>query len=232
MNRGRVGHSMSPPRMGPSTPTGYSGQKRATLLFLKRSPDATLAEVAHVLGTSKVAALRHLASLENDGLVHRTYRRGGRGGPPAIFRLASSAGRLFPEAYTQLAVAALGFIEKVEGRTGVVRMLEGRAQDLRDAHRARRVSPVLGERARELAHIRDEEGYMADLREPARGTFELREHNCPILAVAGVYGEACDVERRLFRDLLRADVVVSHRVVAGDPVCRFLIRANRSDPAL
>ncbi len=231
MNRRRVGRPMTPLPLAFPAPNGYSGPKRATLLFLKRSPDASLAEVARELGTSKVAALRHLASLENDGLVHRAYRRGGKGRPPAIFRLAPSADRLFPEAYTQLALAALGFIEKLEGRSGVVRMLEERAQELRKAHGPRLGSPVLGERARELARIRDEEGYMAALRRPAPGTFELMEHNCPILAVANAYGEACDVERRLFRNLLRADVAVSHRVVAGDPVCRFLIRASRSNPA-
>ena len=58
---------------------------------------------------------------------------------------------------------------------------------------------------------------------PRRGfTFELLEHNCPILALAETYGEACEEEQKLFTQLLQARVDVTHRVVAGDRVCRFL----------
>jgi len=53
---------------------------------------------------------------------------------------------------------------------------------------------------------------------------EMFEHNCPIMAVAETYPEACRVEREMFQNLLGADVETSHRVVAGDPVCRFLVR--------
>ena len=69
---------------------------------------------------------------------------------------------------------------------------------------------------------------MASVTQNGKTTYALVENNCPILAVAQKYGEACEVERRLFRDLLRADVGVSHRVVAGDPVCRFLIKRPSS----
>jgi predicted ArsR family transcriptional regulator len=79
-------------------------------------------------------------------------------------------------------------------------------------------------RVEELVRIRDAGGYMADLGTARKDTFEMLEHNCPIYAVAQKYGEACAVEQDLFRKLLKADVDASHRVVAGDPVCRFLIR--------
>jgi DeoR family transcriptional regulator, suf operon transcriptional repressor len=82
----------------------------------------------------------------------------------------------------------------------------------------------------ELARIRDEEGYMAEVQSRRSSDLVLLEHNCPILAIAEKYGEACDVERRLFRNLLGTDVLVSHRVVAGDPVCRFLVRVPLNPP--
>ena len=46
----------------------------------------------------------------------------------------------------------------------------------------------------------------------------------------GRFPEACEVERRMFESMLKAKVTTSHRVVAGDPVCRFLIRPRREDP--
>src|SRR3990170_1834458 len=47
---------------------------------------------------------------------------------------------------------------------------------------------------------------------------------CSVLPVAEQYGGACEVENELFRRILRAEVDTTHRVVAGDHVCRFLIR--------
>ena len=78
----------------------------------------------------------------------------------------------------------------------------------------------------ELVRIRDEGGYMAELGQARRNVVEMFEHNCPIMAVAETYPEACRVEREMFQNLLGADVETSHRVVAGDPVCRFLIRGR------
>lgn len=210
---------------------GFSSSKKFILLHLKREPGATLAEIAIELGTSRTAALKNLAALEGQGLVQREYRRGRMGRPHARFRLAPASQRLFPEAYVQMSLSALAFIERTQGRPAVTEMLEDRAAELRVKHRPRMAGKDLRGRVHELAQIRDEEGYMAALKRPGKSTFDLVEHNCPILAIAGKYGEACDVERRLFRDLLHANVAVAHRVVAGDPVCRFLIRRDGSDPA-
>ena len=57
-----------------------------------------------------------------------------------------------------------------------------------------------------------------------KSSFEILEHNCPIAALAEKYAETCSTEKELFELLLQTEVVVSHRVVSGDPVCRFLVR--------
>src|SRR5207237_8055527 len=90
---------------------------------------------------------------------------------------------------------------------------------------------TLKERVGELVKIRDEGGYMAELGHAGRNVVEMMEHNCPIMAVAEAYPEACGVEREMFQKLLAADVETSHRVVAGDAVCRFLIRGRTKVPA-
>lgn len=203
-----------------------SPAKRTILILLKRIPGASLKDLAVELGVSRAGALKHLAKLEGEGWVDREYRAGKMGRPRVCFRLAPSAQRIFPAAYTQTALSAMTFIEKHQGRAAVVQMLEERAEELRERHTPRLARKDLPGRIRELSKIRDEEGYMSELKRPRSVGTELLEHNCPILAIAEKYGEACDVERRLFRNLLGTDVTVSHRVVAGDPVCRFLIRAE------
>ncbi|MGI0129477.1 MAG: helix-turn-helix transcriptional regulator [Thermoplasmata archaeon] len=208
----------------PSEPKGFSSAKRELLLLLKQRPNLSLAEVAGARSFSKVAALRHLAGLEEQGLVERSYERNAVGRPSVHFRLSPDSAGIFPQAYTQMSITALEYIEHHLGRDAVVSMLQERSHDVADQSRERLTAPELRRRVEELARLRSEGGYMAEVGGTRGATVEMREHNCPILAVAGRYPEACEVERRMFESMLRAKVDTSHRVVAGDPVCRFLIR--------
>ena len=173
-----------------------------------------------------MATLKHVTALEARGLLERSSRPGGRGRPRAFFALTEGSKSLFPEAYTHMTLCALRFIEEKLGRKAIVRLLEQRAQEVLDTNRRRIPSEGLREKVSELAKIRDEGGYMAELGRSGKNTVEMLEHNCPIMAVAQEYPEACGIEREMFQKLLRADVETSHRVVAGDPVCRFLIRGR------
>lgn len=213
-----------------SSAPGFSSAKREILTLLKQRPDLSLTEIAATRHTSKVAALHHLAALENDGFVERAYAQGPVGRPSVHFRLSGKASGIFPQAYTQMSLTALEFIERKLGRDAVVTMLQERAHDLVDRNRSRVAGPRLRERVEALVRLRSEGGYMAELGGSKGRTTEMREHNCPILAIAGHYPEACEVERRMFESMLGARVETSHRVVAGDPVCRFLIRPRAEVP--
>lgn len=209
----------------------FSSTKKRLLVLLKREGPTSLEDLASAVRVSKMAALKHMNAFESKGLVQRSFRAGRRGRPPVIFSLTSKASPLFPEAYVQMTEAALGFVEKKLGREAVEDLLRQRTQELYAKHRGTMEGKDLRGRVEELVRIRDAGGYMADLGTKRKDTFEMLEHNCPIYAVAQKYGEACMVEQDLFRKLLRADVDASHRVVAGDPVCRFLIRRREGDRA-
>jgi DeoR family transcriptional regulator, suf operon transcriptional repressor len=209
---------------------GYSSPKRAILVLLKRAPDASLAEIAEELDISKVAALGHLEKLESDGLVVRSYRAGKVGRPRVLFRLAPGALSLFPQGYSEMSLCALEFIERRLGREAVGELLTQRAHDVADRNVPRMRAGSLAGRVEELVRIRTEGGYMAEMGPRRKGTVEMLEHNCPILSIAQRFPEACQTEQRMFESLLRARVEVSHRVVAGDPVCRFLVRERVAKP--
>lgn len=203
---------------------GFSSQKQALLVFLKKHEGPSLTEVARELGISKVAALRHLAALEREELVERFQLVHGVGRPSVHFRLRPESRGLFPEAYTDVSLAALAYLEEKLGRAAVAEVLERRSREVRARHAARFRDKSLPDRVRELERVREEGGYMPEASRVGKRHFQLCEYNCPILAIAGRFGEACESERRLFEGWLGAGVKVTHRVVAGAPVCRFLIR--------
>ncbi|TLZ89651.1 MAG: transcriptional regulator [Methanobacteriota archaeon] len=205
---------------------GFSSTKKQILLTLKKEGAVSLTDLAASVHISKMATLKHLTVLETKGLVERSSRPGGRGRPRAFFALSAGSASLFPEAYTHMTLCALRFIEEKIGREAIVRLLRQRAQEVLDANRNRVPDGSLKEKVAELVKIRDEGGYMAEVGHAGRNVVEMFEHNCPIMAVAESYPEACRVEREMFQNLLGADVETSHRVVAGDPVCRFLVRGR------
>ena len=203
---------------------GFAGSKQAILLYLKQSGSASLAEIARAIGISKTAALTHLEQLESQGWLERSFQRGAVGRPPVCFRLSPRSTQLFPQSYSEVSRAALDFIQRRLGRPAVVELFQERAHDLADRNRSRIDADRLSERVERLAAVRSEGGYMAEVGIRRKGAVELKERNCPILALVGQYPEACDIERRMFESILRTRVDVSHRVVVGDAVCRFWIR--------
>jgi predicted ArsR family transcriptional regulator len=204
--------------------TGFSATKKQLLESLKRSGDRSLTDLSADLGISKMATLKHLAVLEDKGIVERSFRAEGRGRPRAHFRLTAKSAKLFPDAYAHLTLCALQFIEEKLGREAVVQLLRQRTQEVYEQNGRRFDDPDFGHRVQALVDLRDAGGYMAERGRIGKNSAEVLEHNCPIMAIAERYGEACEVEVDLFQKLLHADVEASHRVVAGDSVCRFVIR--------
>lgn len=207
-----------------ASPAAFSSTKREILLFLKRHGVASLRELGDHLSISKMAVYKHVNELEKRGLVERMITRHGVGRPSITLKLAPTATSIFPQAYSSMTCAALEFIEEKLGRDAVETALRRRQNKVLADYRKRLAGETFDGKVRALAKIRDQDGYMAEVKRTRSGNFELLEHNCPILVVANKYWEACTVETELFQRLLNARVETTHRAAVGDHVCRFLIR--------
>ncbi|HLF06757.1 MAG TPA: metalloregulator ArsR/SmtB family transcription factor [Thermoplasmata archaeon] len=202
----------------------FSSTKREILLILKREGEADLRKLAGALSISRMAVYRHVKELEAKGLIVREVRRTGVGRPKMLLKLAPASLDMFPKAYAEFTCAALDFIEEKLGRKAVEEALRRRQKSVAEAYRVATQGKPFGEKVAALADLREKDGYMAELHKSGKGGFELLEHNCPVLAIAEKYWEACKVETELFRNVLDADVEATHRVVAGSHVCRFMIK--------
>ncbi len=217
--------SKEPQESGVSIPAlpEFASTKREVLLLLKREGQLDLETLAKRLGVTKMAVHKHAKDLEERGLIERVPVRRPKGRPRLALRLAPKASNLFPKAYAGLTCGALAFIEDKLGRGAVEEALRRRQGQVLAGYKDRVEGATLGERVHALASLRDQDGYMAEAHEGGKGRFEILEYNCPVLAVAEQYWEACEVERELFRKVLHAKVETTHRVVAGANVCRFLV---------
>src|SRR3989442_12681197 len=169
----------------------FGATKREILLILKREGQTDLQTLADRLNVSKMGVHKHVQELEERGLIERIPVRGGTGRPRLGLQLAPKAAGLFPRAYAGVTCAALAYIEEKLGRKGVEEALRRRQTETLVGYKEKVDADSLAGRVEQLTVLRDQEGYMAEEKKAGPSKYEILEHNCPIIAIAEDYWEAC-----------------------------------------
>lgn len=210
-----------------NVPEGFSEPKKKLLYYLKIMQQAGLEELANVMKVSRMAVHKHLDLLQQRGLVEGIETRGHVGRPRMVYRLTSQSKSVFPKSYGAIATHALDFIERNMGKEGVKKVLYERQVELFDQYYKRLKGLDFNKQVKELARIRDEEGYIAESRSKSDGKHVLLEYNCPIIHIAEKHWEACSTETELFEKLLGANIDTTHRAAKGDLICKFVIKERK-----
>ena len=192
--------------------------RRAIVTLLKSEGALDSTRLAKRLRLTPMAVRQHLYALQREKLVIAEERPVPRGRPAKHWQLTSEADRLFPDAYAELSLALIGAIGKMFGSSGLKRVLESRSAMLRTDYNARvPASAPLDHKLRELARVRTEGGYMAEVTRDGDG-FLFIERHCPISAAASACPGFCSTELDLFRAVLGAGVVIEQgeHIAAGD----------------
>jgi len=117
------------------------------------------------------------------------------------------------------------------GDEGLERVLTSRCARQRVDY-GRRIKPQdsLDRKLAELAKVRTEEGYMAEVRREDDGSFLLVENHCPICAAANACQGFCSTELELFRSVLGSGVSVerAEHIIKGDSRCVYRVQPQKS----
>src|SRR5688572_26587205 len=136
-----------------------SDPKRKILYFLKIMRQAGLKDLSKAMKISRMAVHKHLSELQNRGLVESIEIRKGVGRPTMLYSLTGTGKTAFPKSYGEIATHALDFIEKKLGKDAVESVLRERQKELLEKYSIRMKDMKFNEKVKELARIRDEEGY-------------------------------------------------------------------------
>lgn len=207
--------------------TGERKTRRAIVKLLKTEGPLGSAQLAERLGLTPMAVRLHLYALQAEGMVAAEDRPVPVGRPAKSWRLTREADRHFPEAYAELSVALIDAMQETFGAEGIGRVLASRCARQREEY-AKRIRPAdpLKKRLEELARVRTEEGYMAEVRPGGEeGGFLLVENHCPICAAANACQGFCSTELDLFRTVLGPGVEVERveHIVSGDQRCAYRV---------
>lgn len=203
------------------------GKTRAAIVRLLKTEGAMdSAQLAARLGLTAMAVRQHLYALQNDKFVTAEERAGSVGRPMKYWRLTPEADRFFPAAYAELSVALIDALGDAFGPTGLKRVLESRRERQQITYSERIASDArLEEKLRNLAQVRTEEGYMAEVQREGKRSFLFIENHCPICAAATACKGLCETELDLFRRVLGPDIAVERveHIVSGDRRCAYQI---------
>jgi predicted ArsR family transcriptional regulator len=210
--------------------TGERKTRRAITKLLKTEGPSDSAQLAERLRLTAMAVRQHLYALQREGLVTAEERPVPIGRPAKFWRLTREADRLFPEAYAELSVALIDSVKDAFGEEGLERVLTSRCARQRVDY-GKRIKPgdSLQKKLQELAKVRTEEGYMAEVRSEGEGGFLLIENHCPICAAANACQGFCATELDLFRSVLGPGVAVerAEHIISGDHRCVYRVRPQK-----
>ena len=192
------------------------------LQLLKMRASMTISQLTEALHISQMGVRQHLAILEAEGLVAHHQEKQGRGRPPHVYQLTDQANSLFPTTYANFAVGLMHEVAKFNGPGFINKVFHERMKSQLETYLLRLEGKTLCDRVKELARIRDEEGYMARFDEN-ENDYVLIEHNCPIAVIAQEYPRVCEIELALFRQSLGAKIVREEHLMQGSHRCCYRI---------
>ena len=201
--------------------------RRALVHLLKTEGPLTSAQLADRLSLTAMAVRQHLYALHSEKFVTVEERRVPIGRPAKHWQLTAEADRFFPEAYAELSVSLIGALGEAFGVAGLKRVLETRLARQQAGYAERiKTSASLKEKLQQLARIRTEEGYMAEVKAGEKGSFLFIENHCPICAAATQCQGFCTAELDLFRKVLGPDVGIEREehIISGARRCAYRVK--------
>jgi predicted ArsR family transcriptional regulator len=196
-----------------------STRSRVARSILQHGP-STANDLARRLGLTPAAVRRHLTVLDSIGQVvsrdQRVYGQRGRGRPAKVFTLTDAGRGEFYQAYDQLAISALGYLQQVVGPEAVDAFAEQVAESV--SVRFHELEPEYRSAAEALVEALTAEGFVASLQPVASGV-QLCQYHCPVAHVAAEFPQLCEAETRAFSQLLGTHVQRLATIAHGDGVC-------------
>lgn len=201
--------------------------RRRIVKLLKTEGPLDSMSLGTCLGVSAMAVRQHLYALRDQRLVVAKERPVPFGRPAKYWELTREADRLFPDAYAELSVSLIDSLNDAFGPEGLQQILRRRAERQRaqySKHILRKMP--LHKKLEQLARIRTEEGYMAEVRRCDRDSFLFIENHCPICTAASNCKGLCQNELDLFQSILGREVIIRRleHILTGERRCVYEVK--------
>lgn len=205
--------------------------RQGIIRLLKEQGPTDARALAEHFGTTAMAIRLHLYALQDEKLVTFTEEARPMGRPAKLWQLTAEADQFFPNGHADLVVNLIQAMGDAFGADGMDRLLATRSEQQATDYRKRIPARAsLKERVAQLADIRTQEGYMAEVQAGEDGSLQLIENHCPICTAASNCLGLCAMELDVFKEVLGPDAEVERTeyIQAGARRCAYRICAQES----
>ncbi|EDK28783.1 hypothetical protein VSWAT3_16445 [Vibrionales bacterium SWAT-3] len=195
------------------------------LQTIKRQGAVTAKQLSEEFGMTTMGARQHLQSLEDDGILafHDVKVKVGR--PTRHWSLTQHGHSQFSDRHGELTIQVIDAVENLFGKEGLAKVADEREQHtLKQYQSALSDCENLISKLEKLTQLREEEGYMAELKEHD-DHYILIENHCPICKAATRCPSLCQSELNVFTKLLKDECHVSRteHIIAGERRCTYTL---------
>jgi predicted ArsR family transcriptional regulator len=199
-------------------------QKYLILAEIKRSQGLSVSQLCERINLSYMGVKQHCVSLERDGYLDTWRRPKGMGRPEKAYRLTIQAQEFFPSEHTNFTGEILRSLEEVYGPAAPEKILYQIYQNQTVKMQAKITGTSLEERARSLAALRDQDGYMSEYYfNPDLRRHQIIEYNSPVLVIAERFKILTQLENKLIENILGTRVQREQERVSGLYKCQFTV---------
>ena len=182
-------------------------QRLEILNTLKRTRGLSVNQLVKRMNMSYMGIKQHCLTLERDGYLDTWRRPQKMGRPEMVYRLTRRSHGLFQADSNAFTLDLLHAIDEIHGPNAseklFYKMFESKTEQLREKVKGDTVE----ERAKSLATIRDEEGYMSQfVGDPNEGGPQILECHTPIMNLVEKYKIIGKLEQDTFEKLLQTPV--------------------------
>lgn len=200
--------------------------KDLILQRLKLKGTQTATQLAEQLQVSPMSIRQHLQTLQAKGWVCYEEERQPIGRPVKQWQLTQETFKLFPNHHEDLAISLLQSAEMIFGETGLEELLRYRVSKQIQKYQVALVDcKTWRDRTHQMAHLRSQEGYMAEVIPQPDHSLLLVENHCSICAAAQRCPQLCTAERDVFAALLGDEIRIERveHILGGDRRCAYRI---------
>ncbi len=182
-------------------------QRLEILNTLKRTRGLSVNQLVARMHMSYMGIKQHCLTLERDGYLDTWRRPQKMGRPEMVYRLTRRSHGLFQADSNAFTLDLLDSIQEIHGPNAPEKLLYNLFERKAEQLKAKIKGETVEARAKELATLREEEGYMAQyLSDPGEGGPQILECHSPIMNLVEKYKFIGKLEQDMFEKLLQVPV--------------------------
>jgi predicted ArsR family transcriptional regulator len=197
-------------------------QRLEILNSLKRSKGLSVNELVAKMGMSYMGIKQHCLTLQRDGYLDTWRRPQKMGRPEMVYRLTRRTHDLFTADSNKLTLELLKSVQEIYGANAAEKLLYNVFARKTAELKAKLKGETVAERAKSLAKVRDNEGYMAQfLHDSKHGGPQILECHSPIMNLVDQYPIVGRLEQDMFEAALGTRVRREETRSSGLYECAF-----------